>query len=125
MATFQSLKAWQKAHQLALGVYQLSGSLPDQERFGLCSQMRRAAVSAAANIAEGSQRETSADFRHFLSMAAGSVAEVQYYLILGRDLGYFTAAQIQESFTLAAETVRLIESLRESLRKPAAKEDCC
>jgi len=113
---FEGLKAWQKAHQLALAVYQLTRGLPDQERYGLCGQMRRAAVSAAANIAEGQQRGSEADFGHFLHIAAGSVAEIQYYLILVRDLGYIEGVQLQDTVSLAAETLRVIKALRDSLK---------
>ena len=117
MPEFELLKAWQKAHQLALAVYQLTEALPEQEKYGLCGQMRRAAVSAAANIAEGQQRESQADFSHFLQIAAGSVAEVQYYLILVRDLGYRDDVQLQNITNLAAETLRVIKALRDSVRK--------
>jgi four helix bundle protein len=114
---FESLEAWQKAHQLALGVYALSRKLPEDEKFGLTSQLRRAAVSAAANIAEGRERTSDADFGHFLDIAAGSVAEVQYFLILGRDLGYWPDAEIQGVSDLAAETIRVIRALRDSVRR--------
>ena len=117
MPEFEGLKAWQKAHELALAVYHLSAALPEQERYGLCSQLRRAAVSAAANIAEGQQRGSQADFGHFLDIAAGSIAEVQYYLILARDLGYFEDSQVQSVTNLAAETLRVVKALRDSVRK--------
>ena len=117
MPEFELLKAWQKAHQLALAVYRITEALPQQEKYGLCGQMRRAAVSAAANIAEGQQRESQADFSHFLQIAAGSVAEVQYYLILTRDLGYLDDTQVHSVANLAAETLRVIKALRNSVRK--------
>jgi len=113
---FELLKAWQKAHQLTLAVYQLTQALPADEKYGLSSQMQRAAVSAPANIAEGQQRTSEADFAHFLDIAAGSVAEVQYYLILARDVGYVRDDQVQDAANLAAETLRVIKALRDSVR---------
>ena len=118
MPRFQALQAWQKAHELALEVYRLSQKLPPEERYGLRGQMRRAAVSAAANIAEGRERGSDADFGRFLSIAAGSVAELQYYLILARDLGYLDDLEIQGVLALAAETMRVIRALQGSLGKP-------
>jgi len=117
MPRFESLEAWQQAHKLALGVYALSRDLPEDEKFGLTSQLRRAAVSAAANIAEGRERESDADFSHFLTIAAGSAAEVQYYLILGRDLGYWTDAEVKGISNLAAEVIQVIRALRDSLHR--------
>ena len=117
MARFQTLIAWQKAHELALEVYRLSRKLPRHEIYGLCSQMRRAAVSAPANLAEGQERATKRDFTHFVSIAAGSVAEVQYYLLLARDLEYLTDEDIAYASALADETLRLIRALRRSLTR--------
>jgi four helix bundle protein len=115
MATFQTLVAWQKAHALTLEVYRLSHKLPRFERYDLGSQMRRAALSAAANLAEGQERATKRDFQHFVTIAAGSVAEVQYYLLLVRDLKYLTDADLAPTTALAAEALRLIRALRRSL----------
>ena len=88
MKDFRELKVWEKAHRLALAVYKVTASFPDQERFGLISQTRRATVSIAANIAEGCGRGSDADFGRFLQMAMGSASEVEYLLLLARDLGY-------------------------------------
>jgi len=112
---FQLLKAWQKAHQLVLQVYEATAALPVEETYGIRQQIRRAAVSCAANIAEGQQRSSLADFAHFLDIAAGSGAEVQYYLILLRDLGYIDAQNSQSLSALAAETLRVIYALHDSV----------
>lgn len=120
MARFESLRAWQKARELTLVIYPLSAMLPPGEQFGLTSQMRRAAVSAMANLAEGRERESEADFAHFVTIAAGSVAEVQNYLILARDLGYLKDEDLDTAGTLAAETLRVIRALRESIRASQA-----
>ena len=86
--TFQDLLVWQKAHQFVLAVYALTGTFPKQETYGLSLQLRRAAVSIPANIAEGFRRRGKADKARFMNMAEGSVEECRYYLILAKDLGY-------------------------------------
>jgi four helix bundle protein len=86
--TFRDLLVWQKAHQFVLGVYQLTATFPRQETFGLALQMRRAAVSIAANIAEGFAKRSKAEKARFLNIAEGSLEESRYYLILTEDLGY-------------------------------------
>ncbi len=86
--TFQDLLVWQKAHQFVLGISALTTGFPRQETYGLSLQMRRAAVSLPANIAEGFRRRGKADKARFLNMAEGSVEECRYFLILARDLGY-------------------------------------
>ena len=81
---------WQKAHQLVLKVYELTGGFPTDERFGLVSQMRRAAVSVPANIAEGFKKTGRKDKANFYNIAQGSLEELRYYFILARDLSYAT-----------------------------------
>lgn len=87
MRNFRKLDVWKKAHGLTLEIYRLTSDFPATERFGLSSQLQRAAVSIGANLAEGCGRETDADFRRFVQMAAGSACEVEYHLLLSRDLG--------------------------------------
>jgi four helix bundle protein len=98
--TFQDLIVWQKAHQFVLSVYHFSETFPNKERYGLTSQLRRAAVSIAANIAEGFKKKSKADKARFMNIAQGSIEECRYYLILARDLGYgdnsAMAAQLEE-----------------------------
>ncbi len=79
--------AWRKAHEFVLGVYELTANFPKQGTYGLSSQMRRAAISIAANIAEGFRKRGKADKARFMNTAEGSVEESHYYLILARDLG--------------------------------------
>jgi four helix bundle protein len=86
--TFQDLLVWQKAHRFVLAAYTLTAAFPKQETYGLCLQMRRAAVSIPANIAEGFRRRGKADKARFMNMAEGSIEECRYYLILAKDLGY-------------------------------------
>src|SRR5205085_12559798 len=86
--SFRDLIVWQKAHQFVLSVYNYSDYFPQKEIYGLTSQFRRAAISIAANIAEGFKKKGVADKACFLNIAQGSLEECRYYLILARDLGY-------------------------------------
>ena len=113
--TFQDLLVWQKAHQFALAIYQLTRAFPNEEKFGLTSQMRRAAVSVASNIVEGSARRGKADKARFMNMAEGSVEECRYYLILAKDLGYgdtqgLTASLEEVSRLLGAYAAAILSS---------------
>ena len=103
--TFRDLLVWQKAHQFVLGVYQLTATFPRQETFGLALQMRRAAVSIAANIAEGFAKRSQAEKARFLNIAEGSLEESRYYLILTEDLGY---SKTEELLKLLEEVSRLL-----------------
>jgi four helix bundle protein len=86
--SFKDLIVWQKAHQWVLEVYHFTACFPGREQFGLTSQLRRAAISIPANIAEGFKRRGNADKARFYNIAQGSIEECRYYLILTRDLGY-------------------------------------
>ena len=85
---FEDLVVWQKAHVFVLGVYRFSAEFPRSEIYGLASQFRRAAISIAANIAEGFKKRGKADKLSFYNIAQGSAEECRYYLLLSRDLGY-------------------------------------
>ncbi|MGQ0603699.1 MAG: four helix bundle protein [Anaerolineales bacterium] len=86
--TFQDLLVWQKAHQFVLAAYRYTAGFPREELYGLTSQLRRAAVSIAANIAEGFRKRGRADKARFMNISQGSVEECRYYLLLANDLGY-------------------------------------
>ena len=86
--SFRDLLVWRKAHEFVLGVYALTAEFPRQETYGLSQQLRRAAVSIPANIAEGFRRRGKADKARFMNIAEGSLEECRYYLILAYDLGY-------------------------------------
>lgn len=88
MKDFRDLVVWQKAHDVALRVYQFTRPFPTEERYGLTAQLRRSASSIGANIAEGCGRGSDADFRRFLHIAMGSASELEYHLLLSRDLHY-------------------------------------
>jgi four helix bundle protein len=101
--TFRDLVVWQKAHQLVLVIYELTAHFPKSETYGLALQMRKAAVSIPANIAEGFRRRGKADKVRFLNTSEASLEESRYYLILSKDLGY-------------GETVKILDSLEEVSR---------
>jgi len=113
--TFRDLLVWQKAHQFVLGVYSFTAAFPRPETYGLSLQMRRAAVSIPANIAEGFRRRGKADKARFMNIAEGSLEEWRYYLILAHDLGYgdtdtLAAALEQTSRMLAAYSAAILTS---------------
>ncbi|RJP29213.1 MAG: four helix bundle protein [Candidatus Omnitrophota bacterium] len=88
MRTFRDLKVWQKGIDLVKEIYSISNSFPKEEQFGLTNQMRRAAVSIPANIAEGFRRAHAKEHKQFLNIALGSCAELETHVIIARELGY-------------------------------------
>src|SRR5579872_3663713 len=94
--SFRDLVVWQKAHQFVLAVYRLTELFPDREKFGLSHQMRRAAVSIPANIAEGFGKRSQAEKARFLNIAEGSLEESRYYLILAQELGYGSTESLMD-----------------------------
>ncbi len=92
--SFRDLLVWRKAHEFVLAVYAFTAGFPRQETYGLALQMRRAAVSVPANIAEGFRRRGKADKARFMNLAEGSLEECRYYLILAHDLGYGDTGQL-------------------------------
>jgi four helix bundle protein len=113
--TFEDLFVWQKAHEFVLAVYGMTEHFPKTEIFGLTAQLRRAAVSVAANIAEGFKKRGPADKLRFLNIAQGSLEECRYYLILCRDLRYADSAQVQ---ALLGEVSKLLEAYYTSIARP-------
>lgn len=113
--TFEDLVVWQRAHQFLLGVYRLSQAFPRSETYGLSSQFRRAAVSIAANIAEGFRKRGKADKRRFFNIAQGSIEESRYYLILAQDLDY---GDVSELRAVLVEVSKLLEAYSQALLTP-------
>ena len=85
---FENLEVWQEAHQLVLRAYKATDTFPKEEKFGLCSKLRRAAASVATNIVEGNSRSHKKEYLQFLYLARGSLEETKYLLLLSKDLGY-------------------------------------
>ena len=105
--SFRDLRVWQKAHGFVLAVYRYSESFPEREKYGLAHQLRRAAVSIPANIAEGFGKRSPAEKARFLNIAEGSVEECRYYLILCQDLGY---SQSELLMSTLEETSKLLNA---------------
>ena len=113
--SYRDLVVWQKGIELAKLLYPLTSTLPPEEKFGLVSQIRRAAVSVPSNIAEGQARHTTGEFIQFISHAEGSVAELDTQLYLSVELGFVTADQAGPSFDLIGDLRRLLNALRRRL----------
>ena len=113
--TFRDLIVWQKAHEYALATYTFTGRFPRTETYGLSSQMRRAAVSIPANIAEGFRKRGRPDKARFMNVAEGSIEESRYYLILAQDLGY---GQTDALMNLLEEISRLINAYARAILTP-------
>lgn len=115
MQRFTDLKVWQRGHSLVLSVYRMTTGYPQIERYGLISQLRRAALSVPTNIAEGSKRLTGQEYARFLNIAEGSLAETEYLLMVSRDLGYITPAMASKAFDEIAELSRMLHGLRKKV----------
>jgi four helix bundle protein len=113
---FRDLAVWGKAHQLTLVVYRETSAFPAAELYGLTSQMRRAAASIPANIAEGCGRNGGADFARFLQIALGSASELEYHILLARDLGYLNVACHETIQVDTVEVKKMLTSLLQKLR---------
>lgn len=112
---YRDLIAWQKAMELVKGLYPLTKQFPDDERFGLTSQLRRAAVSVPSNIAEGQGRLTSGEFKQFLGHARGSLFETETQLILAADFGYLANTDADLLLNQSGEVSRILNGLIQSL----------
>ena len=113
---FRELVVWQRAMDLAIEVHRLSKQLPSDERFGLTLQMRRAAASVSANIAEGRGRDHRAEYLRFLSIARGSLMELDNHIEFALRLAYFSRTEAARAFDLLSQVRRLLSRLTHSLR---------
>lgn len=118
--SYRDLVAWQKAMDLAELVYSATKAFPKDELYGLTSQLRRAAVSVPSNIAEGQGRNTTRDFRNHLSIAYGSLQEVETQSLLSHRLGFLPRENLQTILEMTSEVARLINGLSSSLLKKLA-----
>ena len=112
---YRDLRVWNKAIALVLDVYRITEKFPHSERFGLTTQLRRAAVSVPSNIAEGHSRATRGEYKTFLSIARGSVAEVEVQLTLAEQLGYVNLSVASNALDCCDAISRMITNLRRAL----------
>ena len=112
---YQDLKVWQRAMQMVKEVYGITASFPADEKFGLVSQIRRAAVSVPSNIAEGQGRLTKGEFKQFLGHARGSVFELETQILLSTDLNYTEHSDLKKLMGLTGEVSKMLNGLIKSL----------
>jgi four helix bundle protein len=111
----RDLLVWQKAMQLVTACYELTRSFPDRERFGLSSELQRAAVSVPANVAEGNARRSKPSYLNHLSIATGSLAEVETHILIAINLGYIEEVQVESTLNQLEEVRRMLAGLIRSL----------
>lgn len=114
---YRDLVVWQKAIELAKQVYSLTSKFPSEEKFGMVSQMRRAAVSIPSNIAEGQARATPGEFVQFISYAEGSAGELDTQFVLSVELGFCAKSDTQTLTELIVEIRKMLNALRRSIKK--------
>jgi four helix bundle protein len=118
--SFVDLEVWQRAMDLMVACYELTHRLPRDERFGLCSQLQRASLSVASNVAEGNGRRTRGEYLNHLSIAQGSLNEVHTLLIAAVRLGYVTRGELKLHAALLVRVGQMLTRLRQSLADPRA-----
>jgi len=116
---YRKLQIWQKSFELARETYLFTKHFPEEERFGLASQMKRSAVSVVSNIAEGSQRISDRDFRSFIAIARGSLAELETQALLADAIGYITKEDAQKYFTHIEEVAKMLRAFFANLSATA------
>lgn len=114
MRDFRKYKIWEKSHEFVLKIYEITQNYPKEEVYGTTSQIRRAAASIPTNIAEGCGRDSDKEFKRFLVIASGSVSEVNYLLILSKDLGYITDEKFE---FLEDEIIQIHKSIYSLINK--------
>lgn len=117
MIDFKELKVWEKAHQLTLEIYRTTSQFPSDEKYGLISQMRRACSSIPTNIAEGCGRDSDAELIRFCNIAMGSASELEYQMILSRDLELFDVSIFQKLYEQLVEVKRMLLAFIRSIKK--------
>jgi four helix bundle protein len=118
MFNFEKLQVWQKAIEFADSVYSITRAFPDEERFGLTNQMRRAAVSISSNVAEGSSRSSRQDFARFVEIATGSVFEVVSQATISKHQGFLTETDFTRLYSACETQSKMLSGLKKSLRHP-------
>jgi four helix bundle protein len=118
MEDFKHLNVWRKAHELTMATYTRTRAFPNDEMYGLTSQIRRASASIGANIAEGCGRRSDPEMKRFLQIARGSANELEYHLLLARDLQYLTQVEFKELEGKVLEIQRMLAALSQRLQRP-------
>jgi four helix bundle protein len=118
---FKKQRVWEKSHQLTLAVYKASEKFPREELFGLTSQIRRTSASIPANIAEGCGRESEAELARFLQIARGSASELEYHLLLARDLDLLPVSEYEQLTEQLEEVQRMTATFIKKLRAQSSK----
>ena len=116
MKDFKQLKVWRKAHEMTLDTYRVTTAFPREEMYGLTSQLRRAAASVGANIAEGCGRRSDGEMCRFLQIARGSACEIEYHFLLARDLQFLDDKDFKSLTRRADELQRMLTGLMQSVR---------
>ncbi|MCC9608564.1 four helix bundle protein [Blastopirellula sp. JC732] len=116
MKAFRDLQVWEKSHQLTLAIYSATSNFPREERFGLKSQMRRSSSSIPANIAEGCGRNGDNELRRFLEIATGSASELEYHLLLARDLNMLEQPNYEQLNQQTCEVKKMLSAFIQKLR---------
>lgn len=117
MRNYRDLQVWGKAHSLTLELYRISQGFPREEVYGISSQLRRAAVSIGANLAEGCGRRSSAELARFVRIAMGSAGELDYHLLLSRDLGFMAADEFMSASAALTEVRKMLTSFLNSVEE--------
>jgi four helix bundle protein len=120
MRDFRKLKVWQRSHRLVLGVYEATGKFPREETYGLTAQLRRSCASIPANIAEGCGRSGDVELGRFMLISMGSASELEYHLLLARDLGFLGAQDHEELSQSTKEVKRMLSTFINKLRHSKA-----
>ena len=118
---FMNLTVWQRAMELMKESYRLAAELPQTERYSMADQIRRSALSVPSNIAEGHARIHVGEYLNHLSIAGGSLAELQTLLLAAQDLGYLSSPQLARPLSLATETSRMLLALRSAVRRRVSR----
>lgn len=121
MKNFKKLKVWKKGMDITVEVYSLTEKLPDSQKFGLATQMQRAAISITSNIAEGSSRTSDKDYKRFLEYSLGSCFELENQLIACNRLKFLSEIEIEQARKLIVEEEKMLHKLISILKKPMAK----
>jgi len=124
MKNFRNLLVWQKAHQLTLSSYRSTARFPNEEIYGLTTQIRRCSASVAANIAEGCGKRSNNELLRFLTMATGSASELEYHFPLARDLGYLAEEQYGNLEHAVTEVKRMLAGLIRKIESDRLNAEC-